>query len=63
MVDVEATAKHWLRKAAEARAKAERMRTSYGRSIMLEEAKKYERLAKEAKVHSRKQTKPTKGHS
>jgi hypothetical protein len=46
------TTEDWLTKAAEARTKAERMRTSSGRSVMLEEAAKYERLAQEAKVRS-----------
>jgi hypothetical protein len=44
------TAENWLLKAAEARTKAERMRTSCARSIMLEEAATYELLAQRAKV-------------
>jgi hypothetical protein len=60
MDDVGVTAEDWLMKAAEARTKAERMRTSYGRSIMLEDATKYERLAQEAKVRSQGQGKTAK---
>jgi hypothetical protein len=50
MDNVEMTAEDWLLRAAEARTKAERMRTSYGRSILLADAAKYERLAQEANV-------------
>lgn len=38
----------WLKLAAEARAKAKRMRTSYARVFLLEEAAKYEQLARQA---------------
>jgi len=41
-------AESWLKLAAEARAKAKRMRTSYARVLMLEEAAKYEQLAQQA---------------
>jgi hypothetical protein len=37
------------------------MRTSYGRSILLADAAKYERLAQEANVRPREQHKTTKG--
>jgi hypothetical protein len=50
MDDVELTVEDWLVKAEEARTKAKRMRTSYARSIMLEEAAKYELLAQAAKM-------------
>ena len=39
-------AEEWLKLAAEAHAKAKRMRTSYARRLMLEEAAKYEELAR-----------------
>jgi hypothetical protein len=61
MDDVGVTAEGWLMKAAEARTKAERMRTSYGRSIMLGEATKYDRLAQEAKARLLEEEKPTEG--
>jgi hypothetical protein len=61
MDNVEMTAEDWLLRAAEARTKAERMRTSYGRSILLADAAKYERLAQEANVRPREQHKTTKG--
>lgn len=48
MEDVRESPESWLMKAAEARVKAQRMRTSYGRALMLEEAAKYERLAEQA---------------
>ena len=38
----------WLKLASEARAKAKRMRTSYARGLMLEEAAKYEQLGRQA---------------
>jgi hypothetical protein len=60
MDDVGVTAEEWLMKAAEARTKAARMRTSYARSIMLEEAAKYELLAQAAKVRSQGQGKTAK---
>jgi hypothetical protein len=60
MDDAGSSSEHWLLKAAEARKKAEHMRTSYARTFILEEAVNYERLALEAKVRSRQQEKPTK---
>ena len=60
MDDGGVTAEDWLMKAAEARMKAERMRTSYARSIMLEEAAKYELLAQAAKVRLQGQGKTAK---
>ena len=41
-------ADRWLKRTAEARAKAKRMRTSYARVFLLEEAAKYEQLARQA---------------
>ena len=40
--------KGWLKLAAEAHAKAKRMRTSHARRLVLEEAAKYEELARRA---------------
>ena len=42
------SAEGWLKLAAEAHAKAKRMRTSYARRLVLEEAAKYEELARRA---------------
>ena len=41
-------AEGWLKLAAEAHAKAKRMRTSHARRLVLEEAAKYEELARRA---------------
>jgi hypothetical protein len=46
-------AEGWLKLAAEAHAKAKRMRTSYARRLALEEAAKYEELARQTNYGAR----------
>ena len=48
LMDEKKRAEGWLKLAAEAHAKARRMRTSYARRLVLEEAAKYEELARRA---------------
>jgi hypothetical protein len=43
---------HWLKMAAEARAKADRMRTTYARRFVLDEAARYEQRAQQAKCRA-----------